>query len=90
MARTRMNLINALPLEDAPDNSTTVGSSSLEPDPFLLLLAEDTHDYIVDRLPPNLKTHFYSMVGGNKIRKPVADSLRKVVINILEEREQNE
>jgi len=91
-AKTRMNLINALPLDggEAPDKSLVLGSCQDGLNPLLKMLAEDTHDYIVDRLPPDLKTFFYSAIGGNKVRKPILEKLRIVIIEILKEREQNE
>lgn len=90
-ARIKMNLINALPIGgcDIPENSTVLASASAESDPIEQLLADDTRDYIVDRLPPDLKSSFYIIIGGNKLRKPLLEKLRRTVMDILKERDKD-
>ncbi len=88
-AKTRMNLINALPLDnfDVSEDSVVLGAASLEPDPFMQLLADETRDYITDRLPPDMKPIFFAVMSGNKIRQPIMDKFRKIVAVILKERD---
>lgn len=87
-AKIRMNLINALPLDggDIPQNSVILGTSFVESNPFENLLAQDTHDYIVNKLSPELKPIFYSVINGNKVRKPILENLREAIAKILKER----
>lgn len=91
-AKTRMNLINALPLDsfDIPENGVVLGAASAEPSPIMQLIADETRDYIVDRLPPDMKPIFFSVMSGNKIRQPILDKFRKTVATILEERDHDE
>ncbi|KKM60777.1 hypothetical protein LCGC14_1538440 [marine sediment metagenome] len=88
-ARTRMNLVNALPLDNSeiPDSSIILGGAQAEPDPLMQLLADETRDYITDRLPPDMKPIFFAVMSGNKIRQPILDKFRKIVAAILEERD---
>jgi len=88
-AKTRMNLINALPLDnsDIPNNGIVLGAASEEPDPLMQLLADETRDYITDRLPPDMKPIFFAIISGNTIRQPIIDKFRKIVAAILEERD---
>ena len=88
-AKTRMNLINALPLDnsDITEDSIVLGAASAEPDPLMQLLADETRDYITDRLPPDMKPIFFAVMSGNNIRQPIMDKFRKIVATILEERD---
>lgn len=91
-AKIRMNLINALPLDNAdiPENGMVLGAASSEPDPVMQLIADETRDYIIDRLPPDMKPIFFAALSGNKIRQPILDKFRKIVATILEKRDRNE
>lgn len=88
-AKIRMNLINALPLDnsDIPQDGMVLGAASSEPDPLMQLLADETRDYITDRLPPDMKPIFFAVMSGSKIRQPIMDKFRKIVATILEERD---
>ena len=88
-AKTRMNLVNALPLDnsDISENGIVLGGAVAEPDPLMQLLADETRDYITDRLPPDMKPIFFAIMSGNKIRQPILDKFRKIVVTILKERD---
>lgn len=88
-AKIRMNLINALPLDnsDISEDSIVLGAASVEPNPLMQLLADETRDYITDRLPPDMKPIFFAVMSGNKIRQPIMDKFRKIVAAILEKRD---
>lgn len=88
-AKTRMNLVNALPLDhsDIPKQGFVFGGAEVEPDPHIQLIADETRDYITDRLPPDMKPIFFAILSGATIRKPIIDKFRKIVVVILEERD---
>lgn len=90
-ARVKMNLVNALPLGggDIAENDRVLGSSGISPDPLDTLLAEETHDYIVNALPPHLVNAFYAVVGGNRTKRSDVQELRDAVRKILEELDSN-
>ncbi len=89
LARTRMNLINALPLGggDIVDQGTLLCSSSTNIDPIEYLLCEETLVYIRERLPEELLESFEELIGNNKVRSPLVNEIRQKIAEILSERE---
>jgi len=90
-ARIRMNLINALPLGggDIADQGTLLCGTPISCDPINYILCEETFVYIKERLPEDLLLPFEALVGNNKVRSQVTDLVRKHVIDILREREED-
>jgi len=91
-ARTKMNLVNALPLDcgDAIEDGVLLGSSQVGSDPTESLLCEETIDYIYDRLPSEFIEVFEDMLGNNKIRKPLEDEVLAEIAKILVDREDDD
>ncbi len=89
LARTRMNLINALPLGggDIFDQGTLLCSSSTNIDPIEYILCEETLIYIRERLPEELLEPFEELIGNNKVRSPLVNEIRQKIAEILSERE---
>lgn len=84
---TRMNLVNALPLDicDANNIDRILGSGTNYSDPVSSLLAQETIHIILCKLPSELVDSFKSLIGGNKIRKSVEMHLQEEVARILQE-----
>lgn len=90
-ARTRMNLVNALPLGggDIADQGTLLCGTPIGVDPVSHLLCEETRLYIISKLPEELLSSFEALVGNNKVRSQVTDVVRKCVAEILRERKED-
>lgn len=89
LARTRMNLVNALPLGgggDVAEQGVLLCSSSVGVDPIDYILCEETLLYIRERLPEHLFEPFEELIGNNKVRNPLVEEIRQKVAEILSER----
>lgn len=88
LARTRMNLVNALPLDngDMPENGIPLCSTPPCVDPIEYLLCDETLSYIRQRLPVDLYEPFEDLIGNNKVRGPIAEEIGQKVAEILYER----
>jgi len=86
-SETRMNLINALPIDIfGPSNIKyflALGSDAS--DPASSLIAEETIAYIRKRLSEDLLEHFEDLIGGNKLRRSVEMVVQEEVAQILQE-----
>lgn len=89
LARTRMNLVNALPLIDGnlTDNCVLLCSNSINVNPLESMLCEETLIYIYERLPCHLIEPFEELIGNNKVRSPLVTEIRQKIAEILSERE---
>lgn len=89
LARTRMNLVNALPLGggDIAENGTLLCSEQVSINPIDGLIRDETLTYIRIRLPENLVEPFDDIIGNNKMRRPVVEEVRQKVAEILLERD---
>ncbi len=89
LARTRMNLVNALPLGcgDIAEKGVFLCGAPINVEPIDFMLCHETLIYIKDRLPDHLIEPFEDMLGNNKIRSPLAQVIRQSVAEILSERE---
>lgn len=86
LARTRMNLVNALPL-DCGENGVLLCSTSISIDPVDHIICAETLSYIRKRLPKTLLEPFEELVGNNKVRNPLAEEVRQEVAKILSDRD---
>lgn len=86
-SETRINLINALPLDicDTKNISRILGSGTDQTDPVSSLLAKETIEFIFARLPQELIDPFQSLLGGNKIRRLIEMQLQEEIARILQE-----
>jgi|GEM_PF-2721612 len=91
LARTRMNLVNALPLGggDIAEQGMLLGSIPVNIDPVDHLLCDETLEYIRERIPENLSAPFEDLIGNNRVRSSVVDEVRQKVAEILSEREED-
>jgi DNA-directed RNA polymerase specialized sigma24 family protein len=90
LARTRMDLINALPLSDeVVDNRSLWCSAPPSVNPAEHLLCTETVEYIVDRLPDHLVETFESLLTNNPVRTALVDEVRHCVADILIDREEH-
>lgn len=91
LARNRMDLVNALPLDHSEmvENCSVWCSTSPGIDPAEYILCCETVEYILDRLPERLKPEFESLINNNKIRGVVLDEIRNRVAEILIDKEKN-
>ena len=89
MAKTRMNLVNALPIDggDIAEQGTLLCSSPLGTDPVDHLLCTETLEYIREKLPENLSESFEALISNNKVRSPLLDDVRQKVAEILSDRD---
>ena len=89
LARVRMNLVNALPLDggDIADQGTLLGSTPVNIDPVEHILCDETLAYIRKRLPDELREPFEDMIGNNRVRSPLVEEVQQIVAEILEERD---
>lgn len=89
LARTRMNLVNALPLGggDIAEQGILLGSTPVNIDPIDYLLCNETLIYIRERLPEHLSESFEDLISNNHVRTPVIEEVRTQVAEILIERE---
>lgn len=90
-ARTRMNLVNALPLgdRDIADQDILLCGTPISVDPINYILCEETLLYIKERLPKDLLQPFEELIGNNKVRSHIIDIVRKHVAGILAQREED-
>lgn len=91
MAKTRMNLVNALPFGhgDIAERGTLLGTTPINIDPMEFALQEETLLYIRTKLPEELLEPFETMIGNNNLRQPLADEIRAKVAEIMDERDQD-
>lgn len=91
LARTRMNLVNALPLGggDIAEQGVLLGSTPVNINPIDYLLCDETLAYIRDRLPDDLSESFEDLIGNNRVRSPIVDEIRQKVAEILNERDRD-
>lgn len=91
LARTRMNLVNALPLGcgDIAEQGVLLGSTSIGVDPIDFVLCAETLLYIRERLPENLLESFGELISNNRLRSPLVEEIRQKVAEILVEREKD-
>jgi DNA-directed RNA polymerase specialized sigma24 family protein len=89
LARTRMNLVNALPLnsDDISDQGMLLCSASSNVEPIQYILRDETLIYIRQRLPESLSEPFEELIGNNKVRSPLVEEVRQKVAEILSERD---
>lgn len=91
LARTRMDLVNALPLgsDEMADNCSVWCSTPPGVDPLGLILCDETIAYIKDRLSESLKEAFGLLINNNKIRSVLRDEVRQKVAEILADRDKH-
>lgn len=89
LARTRMNLINALPLDggDVVGQCVLLGSTPANIDPVAYILCDETLAYIRERLPEGLRESFEDMINNNRVRSSFVEEVRQAVATILQERD---
>ena len=89
LARTRMNLVNALPLnsDDISEQGVLLCSTSPNVEPIQYVLRDETLIYIRQRLPKSLLEPFEELIGNNKVRSPMVEEVRQKVAKILDERD---
>ena len=89
LARTRMNLVNALPLGcgDIAEQGVLLCSTIISIKPIDYLLCEETLQYIRERLPLELCEPFEELICNNKIRSVLTEEIRQKVAEILTERD---
>jgi len=92
LARTRMNLVNALPFGcgDIAEQGIVLGPTCSSTEPVDYILCTETMNYILDNLPEHLVEPFENMLGNNKVRSPLAMEVRQAVAEILVERERDD
>lgn len=90
-ARTRMNLVNALPLGggDMAEECVLLCGTPISVDPLDRLLCEETLAYVRDRLPEELLGPFDDLLANNKVRSQIVDLVREQVAEILVERDED-
>lgn len=91
LARNRMDLVNALPLDhdEIAENCSVWCSAPPGMDPVEYISHCETVEYISDRLPEHLKPEFESLINNNKIRGVILDEIRNRVAEILIDKEKN-
>ena len=89
LARTRMNLVNALPLGGGnfAEQGSILCSSSISVNPIDYMLRDETLIYIRERLPDHLRESFEDLICNNRILSPLIDEIRQKVAEILSKRE---
>lgn len=90
-ARTRMNLVNALPLggADMAEQCVLLCGTPISVDPIQRLLCEETLAYVKDRLSDELLEPFGDLLSNNKVRSQTVDLIRQQVAEILIERDED-
>lgn len=85
-AKTRMNLINALPLEiyEANQNGIILGSANNCCDPVSFFIAKEIEELILSELPEDLIESFIDLLGGNKLKKSIEMRLQEIIAKILQ------
>ncbi len=91
LARTRMDLVNALPLgsDEMAENCSVWCSTPAGVDPVGHILCDETITYITGRLPESLKEAFESLINNNRIRSVIRDEVRQKVAEILADRDEH-
>jgi hypothetical protein len=89
LARTRMNLVNALPLGggDIAEQGVLLCSTAVNIDPLEYILCDETLTYIRRHIPDELLEPFEDLIGNNKVRSPLVEEVRQKVAEILVERD---
>lgn len=89
LARVKMNLVNALPLDgsDIAEQGSLLCCTPLSVDPIEYLLCEETLIYIRQRLPDDLLEPFEELINNNKIRNSLTREVQYKVAEILSERD---
>ena len=89
LARTRMNLINALPLDggDIAVQGVLLCSTAASVEPIEYILCDETLVYIREHLPDDLCEPFEELIGNNRVRSSLAEEVRQSVAEILSKRE---
>jgi len=88
LAFTRMNLVNALPLDggNIAEQGVLLCSSTISADPVEYMLRDETLLYIRERMPSHLREPFEEMLGYNRVRSPLAQEVQQQVTEILSQR----
>jgi len=91
LARVRMNLINALPLDggDIAVQGVLLCSTTASVEPVEYILCNETLIYIREQLPDDLCESFEELIGNNRVRSPLVEEVRQKVAEILSERDNN-
>lgn len=89
LARTRMNLVNALSLGggDIAEQGVLLCSTAVNVDPVEYVLCNETLTYIRQHIPDELLEPFEDLIGNNKVRSPLVEEVRQKVAEILVERD---
>jgi len=84
-SKTRINLINALPIDmcNYEKNDVVLAGGYYSHDPISHLITEELKEYILGKLPDDLKEAFRLLVGGNKVNKKIKNALQDEIIIIL-------
>jgi DNA-directed RNA polymerase specialized sigma24 family protein len=90
-AKARMNVVNALPLDDGEmhDEGVLLCAGDIPGNPSDELDAQETMDYLVNNLPPDLVPVFYALINKNTKEGKAVDRLRDEVRRLLAEREED-
>ncbi len=88
-ARTRMNLVNALPLGggDIASEYILLCGTPISVDPINHVLCEETLAYIRARLSDELLEPFEELLGNNRVRSQLVEAIQEQVAEILSERD---
>lgn len=91
LARTRMNLVNALPLsnEHVAEHGVLLCSTSISVNPVDRSLCDETLSYIEQQLPESLLEPFHDLINNNDVRGSIVEEVRQKVAEILIERNEN-
>ena len=89
LARTRINLVNALPIDngDMACNGELLCSTPISVDPIEYILYEETLEYIYMHLPSYLLDDFEQLIGNNSVRYPIVEDIRQNIDQILKDRD---
>jgi hypothetical protein len=90
-ARTRMNLINALPFDssDISEQDVVLCSTAVNMEPMEYILCNELLTYIQERLPDDMDEIFEELMSSDKVRDPLVEKVREKVFDILTEGERN-
>ncbi len=86
-AKARMNLVNALPLDncDINKNDTILGSANKSYDPVSFAIVKEMKEHVLSELPEDLVDPFIALLGGNRVKKSLEMALQEAVAEILQE-----
>jgi len=89
LARTRMNLVNALPLDggDIAEQGVLLCSGKISVEPIEHSVCNETLLCIIRKLPEELRGPFEELICNNKVSIQLVDEIRQKVAEILSERE---